>query len=354
MDMLEFGDQLAALVAGIELQIDLAHPLAPRLALGAQLVETLDTEYRPRAPRLDALANPHFFFLEQLVGTGIGQPLFMQQLLLALLILAVAAGKIHQLAAVEFDDARAHAVEEGAVVGDEEQRDAGLDQQGLQPFDGGDVEVVGRLVEQQHFRRNGQRLGQRQPFLLAAGKRPDAGVGVEAKAIDDFFRLRFVGPRAAGLEIVLQGFHTRQQGVVIARAFGHPVRHVMVGGKQRRGFAHAGNHRLEHGCCAIERRLLRHIADADARLHPDLPVIEPSLAGTGSQRRQQRGLAGAVAADQRYPLAWIKQEISVIEERHMAIGKTGGGEFEIWHVGGIRRPAGGVLAGWRPRVESNH
>ena len=57
-----------------------------------------------------------------------------------------------------------------------------LDQHVFQPFDGGDVEVVGRLVEQQHFRRDGQRLGQREAFLLAAGKAADAGVGVQPEA----------------------------------------------------------------------------------------------------------------------------------------------------------------------------
>jgi hypothetical protein len=78
--MLKFGDQFAALVAGVELQIDLAHALAPRLAFGAQLIEPLNAENSPRTPSFDTFANPDFFFLEQLVGTGIGQPLFVQQL----------------------------------------------------------------------------------------------------------------------------------------------------------------------------------------------------------------------------------------------------------------------------------
>lgn len=108
-------------------------------------------------------------------------------------------------------------------MGDEEQRDAGLDQHVLQPFDGGDVEMVGRLVEQQHLRRDSQRLGQRQAFLLAAGKAADAGVGVETEAIDDLLRLRLVGPCAAGFQLVLQGIHPRQQRIVIARPFGHRV-----------------------------------------------------------------------------------------------------------------------------------
>lgn len=36
-------------------------------------------------------------------------------------------------------------------MGDEEQRDTAFDKQVFQPFDGGDVELVGRLVEEQHL-----------------------------------------------------------------------------------------------------------------------------------------------------------------------------------------------------------
>ena len=211
----------------------------------------------------------------------------MQQQLLAPLIVAETARETGQLAAIEFDDARADAIEEGAVMGDEEQRDSGLDQHVLQPFDGGDVEMVGRLVEEQDFRRDGQRLGQRQAFLLAAGKAADTGLGVETEAIDDLFSLRLVGPRAAGLQFVLQGIHPRQQRIVIARPFGHPVRHLVIRGEQPRGLAHPRNHRLEHRRPRIEGRFLRHIADTNSRLHPDLAVVQLAPPGSGRQRRQQ-------------------------------------------------------------------
>lgn len=67
----------------------------------------------------------------------------MQQLLLALLIFAEAAGKTRQLAAIKLDDARANAVQKGTVVGNEKQRHIGFDQQVLQPFNRRDIEVVG-------------------------------------------------------------------------------------------------------------------------------------------------------------------------------------------------------------------
>ncbi|MPN62116.1 hypothetical protein SDC9_209863 [bioreactor metagenome] len=114
-------------------------------------------------------------------------------------------------------------------------------------------------------------------------------------------------------------------------AFAQAVRHRVVLGEQRRGFTHAGNHRLEHRMRRVERRFLRHVADADAGLHPDLAVIEPALAGTGGERRQQRRLAGAVAADQGHPLAGVELEFGVIEQRHVTVGEAGVGKFQVGH-----------------------
>ena len=55
------------------------------------------------------------------------------------------------MAAVEFDDAGGDPVQEGAVVGDRDDASLEVDQQVFQPFDRVQVEMVGRLVEQQHI-----------------------------------------------------------------------------------------------------------------------------------------------------------------------------------------------------------
>ena len=249
--MLQLGDQLAALVAGIELQIDLAHALTPSLPFGAQLVETLDAENGTRPACFDALADPDFFFLEQLVGAGVGQAFLVQLRFLAHAVFLEAARVTGQFAAIELDDARTHAVKKGTVVGDEEQGGVGFDQQVFQPLDGRNIEVVGRLVEEQHLGRHGQRLGQRQTLLLAAGQTADIGFRVESETVDDPLRLRLVGPRTTGFKLVLQGFHAIHQRLVITRAFGHLMRHFMVGGKQLGGLPHAGGDRLKDGLTGI-------------------------------------------------------------------------------------------------------
>ena len=69
---------------------------------------------------------------------------------------------------------RGDVVEEVAVVGDDEDRALVVDQVLLQPGDGLGVEVVGRLVEQQHVGRLEQQLAERDAALLAARERVDA------------------------------------------------------------------------------------------------------------------------------------------------------------------------------------
>ena len=63
-----------------------------------------------------------------------------------------------QFAAIEFDDARRNAVQECAIVRDDDGGRA-VEQQALELRDAGDVEVVRRLVEQQQlgFESQGQR-----------------------------------------------------------------------------------------------------------------------------------------------------------------------------------------------------
>jgi hypothetical protein len=103
-------------------EIDLALLLASCRARRAQALKALHAADAARAPRLDALADPDLLLRQHLVGAGIGQRLFVEHELLALLVGGEAAGKAHQLAAIEFDDARRHAIEEHPVMGDHHDR----------------------------------------------------------------------------------------------------------------------------------------------------------------------------------------------------------------------------------------
>ncbi len=83
--------------------------------------------------------------------------------------------------------------------------------------------MVGRLVEQQQFRRDGERLRQREAFLLAARERADLGVGIEGEAGNHLFGARLISPDAQRFHLVLQVFHAGEQRVVIGIRFRHGV-----------------------------------------------------------------------------------------------------------------------------------
>src|SRR5262245_27730680 len=95
--------------------------------------------------------------------------LLAQALLLIGLVLLVVAG-VEEPLRVAFggEDVGADAVEEPAVVADHHHRAGELEQRVLQGAQRLHVEVVRRLVEQQHVRADGERLGEMQAAALAA------------------------------------------------------------------------------------------------------------------------------------------------------------------------------------------
>ena len=84
-------------------------------------------------------------------------------------IVGVVAGPRGHLAAVDLDDACRQRAQEAAVVGDEDQAEFGVAKKLFQPCDRLDVEVIGRLVEQQHVGRAHERLREQHAALHAAG-----------------------------------------------------------------------------------------------------------------------------------------------------------------------------------------
>jgi hypothetical protein len=66
-----------------------------------------------------------------------------------------------------------HAVEQIAVVRDQDQRAGKFEQILFQDFERGNVEIVGGLVEQQHVGRLEHELGDEHPRPLAAGEVAD-------------------------------------------------------------------------------------------------------------------------------------------------------------------------------------
>ena len=144
-----------------------------------------------------------------------------------------------------------------------DQHDAGshAGQLAFQPLDAWQVEMVGRLVEQQDVRRWRKRAGQRCAARLAAGQ----GAGVFLAGQAELFQ------QIAGAVAVFVGF----------------------GDQPRLDIRQRGRE-------AGQVRLLRQIANGGAGLGEPATGIRLHQAGGNAQ---QGGLAGAVAADQAQPIA---------------------------------------------------
>ncbi len=132
-----------------------------RRALGAHLVELFQPALVALAPRGDAAFEPVRFDLELGVELLGGARFLGIDLLFPRLVAAEADFLAPQVAAVEPQRRAGQAPEEGAVVADDDEGALVAIQPALEPFDRREVEVVGRLVEQQQVGLLRQRAGKR-------------------------------------------------------------------------------------------------------------------------------------------------------------------------------------------------
>ena len=158
--MLGFEHQLAAGLCDAGLQAHLTRLHASAGAFGPHGQQRLHAAFVPGAACLDALAQPGLFLGQLLVELLLVGRFVGQRRVAAPQERRVVAGPRGQPPAIEFDDAGRQLLEEGAVVGDEEHGAGVVGQLRLEPRDGLDVEMVGRLVEQQQVRLRDQRPGE--------------------------------------------------------------------------------------------------------------------------------------------------------------------------------------------------
>src|SRR3954471_3151787 len=180
--------------------------------------------------------------------------------LVLFIVLEIALEPFDMAVALERQDMRGDAVEEPAVVADDDGAAGKFLQRLFQRAQRIDVKVVGRLVEQQYVGAGFEHLGQVHAVALAAGQGADL--------------LLLVG----ALEI--------ERRAVAAR--------VDLALAQKNELVAAGN-LLPHVLLAVERiaRLIE-IAEMYAFADPDGALVRRLLLGDHSE---QSGLAGAVRAD---------------------------------------------------------
>ena len=122
------------------------------------------------------------------------------------------------ISATRVDDA----VHELAVVRRHQQRAGARLQEGLEPDDRLDVEMVGRLVHQQDFRLAEQHARHRHAHLPAARQRAHVAVDplvVEAEAVEDFARAALERVAAEMLVLFLHLAEAREDRVHLVRAW---------------------------------------------------------------------------------------------------------------------------------------
>ena len=205
----------------------------------------------------------------------------------------------------ELVDAVDDGVEEAAVVRDDEQGAVEAGEELLQPREAVGVEVVGRLVEQQHLRVLEQRRRQQRARLLAAREavqRPVARQVLDPEPAPDLLGAGLGGPglrRLGALERV---------GVAVEVAF---VR-AQGGERLARLAERVAEQRVERRLA--RGRLLREVADA--AVAGDRAAVGVLAAG---QQPQQRRLAGAVGADEAGALAGAEGQRQPVEQGRAVI-----------------------------------
>ncbi len=280
--------------------------------------------------RLDALAYPHFFLRQHLVELGIHHRLVAQHAFLDRLIRGEISRETRQLAAIQFDDAGGDVVQKTPVVGDEQHAADKIVEQAFQPFDGGEVQMVGRLVEDQHIRLGHQGLRQGHALALPPGQVADALVRLQIQLGDGGLDARLHRPAVLRFELRLQVLHLFQQLVEIRVRLGKLMRHTMIIVQQLLQLAQPFRDCIEHRVIGIQHRFLTDEADTRGRRAPYQPVIQRALS---SEHAHHAGLAAAVAPDQADALALIELKIGMIQQGNVPECKAGLVQSDEWHGG---------------------
>jgi len=294
------------------------HPaelLASCGALGAHRQQRLHPPFVTRPPRLDPLTEPGFFLGELLVELRPLHGLAGQPFLLLADEGRIVTWPRREPAAIELDDPGREPLEKGAVVGDEDHRAGIFEQEGLEPLDRLDVEMVGRLVEEQQVGLRDQRPGQQHAPLPSAGQGVDRDVGRQAEAGQHQLDALLQSPAITLLQLVLQGAEPveRTRAAVVDNVNGR----VMVSLHQAGQVAEPLGDDVEHRRRCRQRDVLLEPRDPGPRLTPHRTSIGRQLP---AQDLEERGLAGPVSADDGHALPRLDLECDIVEQRQVTVG----------------------------------
>jgi hypothetical protein len=317
-------------------QTDLQHALrAVRRLQAVDSLELLDAALHqrrlrrlvaePRDERLDALD----LLLLVLVRCA-------RELEARLAFLEVAA-VVHRVvgdpAVQDLGDAVDRDVEEVAIVRDQDDGTRVRRQELLEPVPRFEVEVVRRLVEQQHVGPAQQELREVDAHLPAAGEIAAVAVHVgvdEAQAVQHRLRLGFDVVAAVVVPLLADGhvaIHDRLVAVALGVDGGHLVLEIRSTCFEGMELRERRERVVEHGDAALPEDVLRQVADAGAARHRHAAAVGLELAG---QDLQQGGFAGTVRAREPDPGADRHAPPHVVEDdlRAVALAYAGQGNHQ--------------------------
>src|SRR6185437_16100501 len=289
-DLRELRHELTRPRTRIEAHLHRTEPLAPCSPLLAQPLKPVHPPLVAGAPGLDPLADPDLLLCPEPVEPAVGDILGGEFLLACRLVCGEVSGIGAKHPTVQLHDACRDTIEKGPIVRNDD-GSRSLEQQFLEPLDRTDVQMIGRLVEQQQIRLGCEGKGQGRALALSARARRRSQVRLELEAVQIFRQPRLEAPALA--------LDAEQGGA--------------------RGAIHSCPRALEQAlaqrACRRQRRLLLDQCDMESVADLSLAFVEGGL--TGNDAKQCR-LAGTVAADQPQALAGLQREPGAVEQRPIA------------------------------------
>ena len=202
------------------------------------------------------------------------------------------------LSLVDFDDLIGDPVKEVAVMGDDDHSALIVEKIGFQPGDGGHIQVVCRLVQDDKIRLLEKQLAESYPCFLTAGEGGDRLAKVllrKAETLQNAGQLAFVGVAVCRLEGVRQiGVGVHQLVQLFAGSIFHLKLQCMDLGFHVEDVLFYAQKLLKDGIFPGHRLMLGEVADGLVPGDGDDAVVRRQLPHDDAQ---ERGLAGSVDAD---------------------------------------------------------
>ena len=240
----------------------------------------------------------------------------------------VVAGVEGQRLVVDVDDVGADVVEEAVVVRDDDRRPLVALEELLQPADGDDVQVVRRLVEQQHVGVRGEHLGEQHAQLEAAGERRQrlaVDLARDAEPLEDLAR-----PRLERVAVVAQD-QVLELGIAVGVELGLGVGQELLLLDHRLPDLVVAHHRhLEDRHVLVAEVVLLEHAELEALGHRHRPLARLLVTG---EDLQEGGLARAVRPNQAITVAGVELDRGPGEQGlgSIALTEIGDGDHRAGH-----------------------